>query len=216
MSSNPSSDDTLEIDLRKPHVAALLAWLWPGAGHIYQRRYHKGLLFMVCIVGTFFYGLIISDGHAVYASFSSNDFRWQYICQLGAGGPALPALLQKQLGDNALFASYRDPDARNHPGKDKMPLFLVDPPPENRQGLQVDAPMAPPHQPVDQNSRDMLAVWHEEAPVDLDLGTLFTMIAGLLNVLAIYDAYAGPVIAVSEDDDKDDDASPSSQDTKED
>ena len=27
----------------------------------------------------------------------------------------------------------------------------------------------------------------------LDLGTVYTMIAGLLNVLAIYDAYGGPV-----------------------
>ena len=27
-----------------------------------------------------------------------------------------------------------------------------------------------------------------------DIGTLYTMVAGLLNILAIWDAYAGPVI----------------------
>jgi hypothetical protein len=31
------------------------------------------------------------------------------------------------------------------------------------------------------------------------MGTLYTMIAGLLNVLAIYDAYAGPVIVIAKD-----------------
>ncbi len=36
------SDQQIEVDLRNPVVAALWAWIWPGAGHIYQRRYVKG------------------------------------------------------------------------------------------------------------------------------------------------------------------------------
>lgn len=47
----------LEIDLRDPSLSALLAWLWPGAGHLYQRRTGKGLLFMICILATYFFGL---------------------------------------------------------------------------------------------------------------------------------------------------------------
>ena len=42
----------IEIDLKNPVIAAVLAWLWPGAGHMYQRRIGKGLLYMVCILLT--------------------------------------------------------------------------------------------------------------------------------------------------------------------
>ena len=54
--------DGIEIDLRDPLIAGVLAWLWPGAGHLYQRRYAKGMLFMVCILGTFFFGLVLGEG----------------------------------------------------------------------------------------------------------------------------------------------------------
>ena len=51
--------------------------------------------------------------------------------------------------------------------------------------------MAPPRH-VNPEHRDELAEWHEK--YQFELGTVFTMIAGLLNVLAIYDAGDGPVI----------------------
>lgn len=159
-----------EIDLKNPAWAALLAWLWPGAGHLYQRRYAKGMLFMVCILGTYFFGLTLGGGHVVYASWTKNDKRWQYFCQLGVGGPALPALVQTHLvknGDEPLFADV----------------------------------MAPPKHVAESDSlddlaEDELAEWHLKLHSFFELGTLYTMIAGLLNVLAIYDAYAGPVSAV--------------------
>src|ERR1700754_3289915 len=92
-----SDGAAIEIDLKDPRLAAFLAWLIPGAGHIYQGRTGKGILFFVCIVGTFFYGMYIGGGHVVYASTAdvfSRQFldRWQYVCQLGVGLPALPAL----------------------------------------------------------------------------------------------------------------------------
>ncbi|MEQ8790585.1 MAG: hypothetical protein RIC55_30085 [Pirellulaceae bacterium] len=169
---NPPAEESIHIDLRKPGLAALLAWLWPGAGHLYQRRYAKGVLFMVCILGTYFFGLGISGGRAVYASFQSEDFRWQYVCQLGVGAPALPAIIQNRLVMN-----------------EEEPLI--------GEGM-----MAPPEQPVLEQHADMLARWHEEMPTTFEMGTLYTMIAGLLNVLAIYDAYAGPVVASEEDEDE--------------
>ena len=36
--------------------------------------------------------------------------------------------------------------------------------------------------------------------MNFELGTLYTMIAGLLNILAICDAYAGPFIVAPDDD----------------
>src|SRR5688572_29222898 len=94
---NAISAETIEIDLRSPAIAGVIAWLVPGGGHLYQRRYAKGVLFMVCILGTYFFGLSLADGHVVYASLTKEDFRWQYACQLGVGASALPALVQNQL-----------------------------------------------------------------------------------------------------------------------
>ena len=161
--------EEIEVDLRNPVAAAVWAWLWPGAGHLYQRRYAKGVLFMVCILVTYFFGLTLGDGHVVYASWTKGDRRWQYICQLGVGAPALPALVQSQ---------------RVRSGE---------------QPLLADV-MAPP-QEVNENPEepDGLSKWHLKYHTFFELGTLYTMIAGLLNVLAIYDAYAGPVVMVSEE-----------------
>ncbi len=161
--SEPSPEqapETLEVDLRHPGLAALWAWLWPGAGHIYQRRYAKGILFMVCILSTYFFGLALGGGHVVYASWKPADKRWQYICQLGVGLPALPAVVQ-----NRRVRGNHDP--------------------------LMGGVMAPPRFV---NNRDELSDWHMKYSLFFEMGTLYTMIAGLLNVLAIYDAFSGPVL----------------------
>ena len=36
-------------------------------------------------------------------------------------------------------------------------------------------------------------MWHEHYGSYFDLGTVFTMVAGLLNVLVIFDAWGGPM-----------------------
>jgi hypothetical protein len=35
--------------------------------------------------------------------------------------------------------------------------------------------------------------WHKDTASGFDMGTLYTMIAGLLNILVVYDAFAGPL-----------------------
>lgn len=173
--SAPLADD--EIDLKDPIIAAGLAWLLPGLGHLYQGRTAKGILFMVCILGTFFSGLFFSNGHAVYASWTDWDRRLPYLCQVGVGLPALPALVQNYLVRSG-----------------KAPLF--------------GGVMAPPASAQELND------WYRELNRYLELGTVYTMIAGLLNVLAIYDAWGGPVQFVVEEEpkkksDDDPDAPPS-------
>ena len=157
----------VEVDLKNPWLAGLWAWLWPGAGHLYQGRYAKGILFMVCILLTYFWGLAMGNGHVVYASFKKPDIRYPYLCQVGVGLPALPALVQR----------YRQNEG-------KEPLWG---------GI-----MAPPQQPVREQEYDELASWHSETGFYFELGTLYTMIAGLLNILAIYDAHSGPAFTPPE------------------
>lgn len=60
--------------------------------------------------------------------------------------------------------------------------------------------MAPPQGPVLLNAEDELARWHHDYHFFFELGTLYTMIAGLLNVLAVYDAWGGPVMMAAADD----------------
>ena len=152
-------EETLEIDLREPALAALLAWLIPGAGHLYQRRTGKGLLFMICILGTYFFGLALGEGKVVYACWDSNvDRRWQYPLQVGVGLPAAPAMLQ---------------NLRKRQGKEPI----------------LGGIMAAPR------SSEELGDWHYRLNMRFELGTLYTMIAGLLNILAIWDAFGGPVIS---------------------
>ncbi len=191
--TSATDESALEIDLKDPRLAAFLAWLFPGLGHIYQGRTGKGVLFLVCIVGTFFYGLYIGGGRVVYASTApvfSMQFlhdRWQYVCQVGAGLPAMPALVQRQrLIEN------------------KAPIFGWDnfmrPPRDN------PLPGMPPFESVDETDRnhrvlhpDELAQWNYELGDNFEIGTVFTVIAGLLNILAIFDAYGGPLLITSDD-----------------
>ncbi len=181
-----TGETTDDIDLKDPRLAAFLAWLVPGLGHMYQGRTGKGVLFFVCIVGTFYYGLYIGGGRVVYASTAdvfSKQFleRWQYICQVGAGLPALPAVVQRQrlrenkppiLGDNF----ERPPYEKAPPGS---------PPFESKDRTDPNHTVVHP---------DEAAKWNYEYGDYFEIGTVFTVIAGLLNILAIYDAHGGPLV----------------------
>ena len=103
------------VELKDPVVAAFLAWLVPGLGHLYQGRTAKGLLFLICILSTFYYGLYLSGGRAVYTQWVDWDRRaYYYVCQAPVGLPAMPALLQTFLVRSGKAAAGRRPDgARN-------------------------------------------------------------------------------------------------------
>ena len=158
--------DTGATPLKDPVLAATLAWLIPGLGHWYQGRRSKGLLFFVCILGTFVFGLYLGEGRVVYASMRPGDNRFPYFCQVAVGLPALPALVQSYRVNHgsapANFGLWKD--------------FMV--PPGLTKGGQ-DFP----------SELDQL---HKKLNRFFELGTVYTMVAGLLNVLAIYDAFAGP------------------------
>jgi hypothetical protein len=177
------------INLKDPLLAAFLAWLLPGLGHAYQGRYAKAILFFVFIVGTFAFGVYLGSssevgwGRVVYASWRDEDRRFSYLGQICVGLPALPALVQA-----------------NRVHNDREPLL---------HGF-----MAPPQLDPEQNNRNppalanqpTLSALHKNLNRFFELGTLYTVVAGLLNVLAIYDAWEGPALpepqAKKEDDEE--------------
>lgn len=196
-SAAASSESHTEIELKDPRLAAFLAWLVPGLGHIYQGRTGKGVLFFVCIVGTFLYGLYIGDGRVVYAS-TANMFsrqflteRWQYVCQIGVGLPALPALVQRARVRNEntpLFGSSLGNKFMRPPYKNRPEGGFHSEDQTDRRRIV--------HHP------DELAQWNYELGEFFEIGTVFTVIAGLLNILAIFDAYGGPLVIPPSEDQK--------------
>jgi hypothetical protein len=47
-------------------LAALLSYLIPGLGQVYQGRVAKGILFLICIYALFFYGQWLGSGTVRY------------------------------------------------------------------------------------------------------------------------------------------------------
>ena len=53
--------------------------------------------------------------------------------------------------------------------------------------------MAPPLRPVRESQADEVSAWYARHGAGYEMGTWYTVIAGLLNILVIYDAYGGPL-----------------------
>jgi TM2 domain-containing membrane protein YozV len=194
-----SPDDGSAIDLRSPALAAVLSWAVPGLGQFYQGRTTKGGLFMAAILTTFVVGLWLGGGKVVYASWKPGDTRWAFVCQAGAGLVALPAVVQS----SQLLGPLRQPFVL---GGGLLPVGFMAPPLAPGQyvsrtyadrlarhvpGIKPDDFFDKP--PLKQFRRDQLAQWHRQLGKFFEIGTLYTMLAGMLNLLVIYDAWAGPL-----------------------
>lgn len=180
-SEHPADD---QIDLKDPVLAGFLAWLVPGLGHWYQGRRAKALLYFVCIVGLFAYGVYLSSsrekcresngtigvGRAVYFSWRRGDVRLYYLCQVGAGLPALPALIQANRMSNHRKVWW---------GGFMAPPRLPGPNDPERPDPNIDQPTP--------------GELHYQLNRYFELASFFTAVAGLLNILVIYDACAGPI-----------------------
>jgi hypothetical protein len=173
-----AQQDVAPINLKDPIMAGFLAWLIPGLGHLYQGRIAKAVLFFVCIMGLFVYGVYLSGnsqlgyGRAVYFAFRDEEWRLNYLCQIGVGLPALPACVQAMRmshGKEVFFNGFMAPPR-------PMKLLPDESDPNFRQPT-LDT---------------LLGVLNR----DFELATVYTMIAGLLNVLVICDAVGGPVTAL--------------------
>lgn len=192
---NTIAVDNQLVDLRNRPLAAFLAWLIPGAGHLYQGRTTKGCLFFVCIFSAWILGFALGGGHVVYASWQPGDKRWHYLLQSGVGAAALPALVQ---GEN--MRRHTDPFTGRTEGSYK-PLW--------------GGFMAPPHRPVVESEADEVSAWYARRGAGYEMGTWYTVIAGLLNILVIYDAYGGPLaVPISGRKKESDDESPQQDDKK--
>ncbi len=203
MSNSPPSSDPLEsfpkVELRDARLAAFLAWLVPGLGHIYQRRYGKGLLFMIAILGIFGYGMWLGNGRVVYVAtvdpignFGKFRERWHYICQIGVGLPALSAIVQTwriESGDKPL-GDFERPPYTTH---DVYRIWSAD----QKQAAEKENEIRRSNDQTERKNpvlhQGELQKWQHDLGFRWEVATVYTMMAGLLNVLAICDARWGPL-----------------------
>lgn len=170
------------VTTRMDPLAALLSYAVPGLGQIVQGRIGKGLLFFVCVNALFLYGMYLGQWSNVYLADTAgrapawNLPRWannlynrpQFAAQFWVGAAAWPAIWQYQ---------KRSPDQVRGP-IDTWSDFTS----------KFEA--APSEAELNDLQRDSDKRW--------DLGWVYTVIAGVLNILVIYDAFAGPAFGARE------------------
>lgn len=207
-----SPDDGRLVDLRNPAVAAALSWLVPGLGQLYQGRRLKGVLFMAALVPIFLSGLWIGGGRVVFASWKPGEKRWPFLCQAGIGAAAIPALVQAwRLNGPAkeplLKSGFLAPPlSRGQVVSPGYAARLVDDDPDIDQ--EDFRPLPPWRQfrpypgpgALDRRPADQLSIWQMRLGRFFEIGTLYTMIAGMLNLLVAYDAWSGPMRASTDED----------------
>ena len=165
-----SPPENERIDLRNPWIAGFLAWLVPGLGHYYQKRYHKALIFFLCIVPTFVAGCALASSpevgiaRNVYWSWRPGDMRLWWLVQSPLGMTAIPSLTQAWQINNGQQPMF---------GK-----FMTRPKLDSRDKSGIS--------PTIDELRQKLPHY--------ELGTYFVVIACLMNLLVILDAVNGPFI----------------------
>ena len=167
--------------------AAALSYLLPGLGQVLQGRVGKGVMFFVCLYGLFFYGLWMGQRLNVWLPEPSKlpDIGLPIVGRLSGTPKALAHrpqfLLQVGIGVAAwpAIVQYVAHDPAAEPGAPPAIPFLK------------DYMLAP--------SETKLNDLQRPRDTTFELAWVFTVIAGALNLLVIYDALAGPVVKDDED-----------------
>jgi hypothetical protein len=171
-------------------LAALLSYLVPGLGQISQGRVGKGVLFFVCIYALFFYGTALGSGTAkdgkteyritspVYLPYSidpdqkndrNNPWNLPSVLANLYNRPQFAAQFWVGIAAWPAVWQYMECDPKNPEATDTIfGSYQQAPGPETNNAVQTR---------VGRN---------------IELGWVLTVIAGVLNILVIYDALAGP------------------------
>jgi len=74
-------------------TAALLAWVWPGLGHLFLGRRNKGLVLMGCLLALFVLGVGMDSRLQMHLGLEDPLALLFSLAQMGAGAPYLLARL---------------------------------------------------------------------------------------------------------------------------
>jgi len=183
-------------------LAGLLSYLVPGLGQIVQGRVAKGVLFLVCIYTLFFYGMYLGSGTArIQTEFNGDPPRVDtYAVSSNVYVPDVANDRNNPLGLPRLLANlYNRPQFAGQfwVGIAAWPAIV--------QYLTYD----PKDPNQEKNGHPLLGQFMREPKEEAinaiqttgdhrkDLGWVYTVIAGVLNILVIYDAWAGPAFVMA-------------------
>jgi hypothetical protein len=212
-------------------MAGVLSYLVPGLGQIVQGRVGKGILFLVCIYTLFFYGIYLGTGSVtirgrtyrlnsnVYLPDTAEDDvqgtfnrvttnlynRPQFAGQFWVGVAAWPAIWQYMHFDRAtsheiehLYAKADDSEKSHDPesaAELREKAEELEHSERGRHPLLGDFEREP--------SASVINAVHNAGHKGLELGWVYTVIAGVLNIMVIYDAVAGPAFRSSRESEND-------------
>ncbi len=181
--TNPSPPDSKNTQLDP--VAGFLSYLVPGLGQIKRGKIGKGVLFFLCINCLFFWGLALGHWKNVYLPRADDPNRYRkmeialgisiprplwnripFAGQFWVGLAAWPALIQWYAYPDETSIDYKPKEVDN--GLPFLGTFMRTAPESELNQLQTEGDK----------------IW--------ELGWIFTVIAGALNLLVIFDAFAGP------------------------
>jgi hypothetical protein len=156
--------------------AGILSYLVPGMGQLYQGRTAKGFLFLICICGLFSYGVYLGRGRNVFLPDNGRlpKVELPIVGELKGVSKALyyrPQFLGQFWMGVAVWPAivqYRIYEEK----KEEPDSWL------GRLQRQPD--------------EKLLNELQTNGDKSWDLGWIFTVIAGVLNIMVIYDAIAGP------------------------
>lgn len=181
-------------------LAGLLSYLVPGLGQIVQGRISKGVFFMVVLLGMFHAGQAMASWKSVYMPIiveqnergdpirrtynplQSVYQRWHFAGQFFIGVSAWPAIFQYYglplpgPADTFWQNYQREPMYRE---KQNL-LAKLDPNAYPRPDVMTISPEGELNREIAAGNK----LW--------DIGWIYTVVAGVLNILVIYDAVAGP------------------------
>jgi hypothetical protein len=177
---NSSPGDAAAPVRRYSAIAAFLSLVVPGLGQIYQGRVAKGALFLICIPGMFFVGMALGNWKNVFLppanGWPGNPLPRVTLGNVRVEGPLKALYYRIQYAGQFWVGAAAWPALLQYvaydPDKDSMPVFG---------GFE----RTPSETELNDLQRNSDKRW--------DLGWVYTVIAGVLNVLVIYDAYAGPL-----------------------
>jgi hypothetical protein len=152
-------------------LAGLLSYLVPGLGQMVQGRLGKGLLFFLSLYGLFFFGEYLGDWRNVYIYENTNA---QRLAQNGRGR------LLEAVADRARFFAQFWIGIAAWPAVVQHFTFN----PETPHSLLGNYQRRPTEAELNDQIRN--------SDKTQDVGWMYTVIAGVLNILVIYDALAGP------------------------
>jgi hypothetical protein len=154
-------------------LALALAWIVPGAGHIYLGRRARGLIILVTLAATFWAGVAVGGVMTVDA----RTERWWFAAQMCTGVHGLVGWQRQAREYDRMFAELQDEHS------EIAPRYKYDLGKAQTNGPAYAAQVQQDY--LDElQARDGVAL---KSPMDT-VARSYTGIAGLLNLLCMFDA----------------------------